>query len=375
MLMLVGCLMFSCCDNEPNTPEGGGDNPGTEERPGENPTPSVPAGNWYAKSYNAGTGETESLVISLSEDGTGTLALTTTSGEKAYTLTYTASGDVIDCQCTSDAENPQTPGAFNLILRSRDGMLYPDSEGFRQFVLSKDENPLYTDTDGKFIENYFKLLHRVWISEDGLNILDFTARQVQTIQLIEASTSKFDYYGKWEFDYKYPRNVLFLNNGTSSAFGGWYIKEVTNKKLVVTGLNTNTTQTFHVGTLSDIPDLTDLYYILTGPDEWVANPEPGDYYNLTFRKDGTFSYSYKDYYSTDLYKGDYTLDGKSFVLNATEGQNIYSQNVTTLDPREFTGKVGRVFGPLSVAFSIDDTYITGNYFSAKYDTTKWKGSR
>ena len=310
-LIMLGLLLCSCSDDEPNTGNDINEKPDTEQDDGNDNTgeslESIIIGDWYAKCYDKENDSKTQLSITFKEDGQGELKY---NSDASYPLTYTIEADEVRCLYHNAADE-----TLNLMLELRNGMLYPTTDGVKQFILSQDYNCLYTNTDGKFIEDYYITLRKLWINDNGMNILDMRDNDIKVIQLTAPHALTYNYFCMGGLECEYPRNIFFINKEIGSM--GWKIDELTDDKLVITGIGTKVTDTYRLGQESDIPSTKNIKDVLVSPEKWENSPyslEVGLTYWFYFEEDGTFRLIRSKYYTVN---GTYKVNGNTLELDCT----------------------------------------------------------
>ncbi len=337
-------LLCACSSDEPvNKPE--------QE---ENKTPVVTPlkhgvllGQWQGSRYVV-TGDTyvreslrsEELYIDFFDKNMGTMTYKGVEGKVSYSFTYNINGNNVECLC-----NPvDAPEEESLVLNLKyDGKyLQVTTPGLDTFVVSKDYCAC-TDRYGNVIKDNDKYLYRIWIHENGKNIMDL--RNMLNIQLKEAGTKKYNFVKKtgklrWEGEWiSYYNNIIFINSfeyieDYSKPFDLIYdarfrVIELTEDKLV---LSSSTLDTYYPGDESDLPQITDVMEVLTFPTKWKCKTR-----SLVFNEDHTCQLTLDNAYKAT---GTYKIDGDKlhfeFDRVEVEGSDDPIEGFVNNQPRKVT---------------------------------------
>lgn len=333
ILILVTVLwvvtLCACSHDEPKTSDG--EQPGTEQPGDEQPEdPDQPSaaveavlGTWTGGRYitDGKNYSREEMELEFQKDG-GTLLFSTWNEnnngktvEKRYDLTYHVADDKIECQCTPAAGEP-----FTLLLDVKEGTLLPQTEGFNQFILKRRKpgaTRVNVDTNGNIIDRSDKSLRKVWLHENGKNILDLV--NMQAVQLAEPASQAYDFYQKFDEWMAQPAGssvlqVSFIPATHSRALHWiWTVLEMTDDRMVL-GSTLNGVQyidVYYATNEAAVPKAEDVAAVLMTTDHWVyIQNYKGDVYRIDLHlyDDGTCTYETQNIF---IAKGTYKLVSSS----------------------------------------------------------------
>lgn len=384
---MLGCLLCACGEDEPKSSGDDDKKPGTEqggEKP-DTPTPVNVKGKWFATCLVNGyvNGDTEALTLYLGQNNSGSLTVDEKKDgykdkQTVYMVEYTLedNGNTIICNCT-DIADPNNH--FTVTLEYRDRCLYPVSSELDKFVFGKEV--VYTNIKGERIQpaKLSELLSRVWVLENGLNIMDLSNfMNPKLYQLDVPKSNECNFYLDCQPVECSIANGFLLNEiNYGRNFGAWWFVEITEDKMVVRGEN-GKVDTYYPGSQSDIPQPTDFRFVLLNPKAWVIGDDDMDRNSectLTFNEDGTFRFERIRTYETS---GTYKLVGDELEMNFTN-VNVYSDINGNTKPVDgfVNGQPCTVKGQLAVYDfgNIGVKIPNGNYkyFSADFRKT-WQAA-
>lgn len=266
MLAFAG-MLFACSDNEPSAPS-------VDDKPDTELMNDI-KGLWTGEYYHyrdAARLSYEGLKISFTSADSGLLTITDVNQHgKTYRFAYKTSGNLITCYAKPYSASNDNGETFVLTVEYLNGMLYPRNNEYKKFILGK--NTVRVEGDGKIIEDQSELLKKVWLHENGLNVLDFASARPQAFQLNGKGRKDYDVYYRWDAwndrTYNYIENSIRLMSDT--FYGLWTIQELTDNKLVLKSLNGKITDTYYAAKPSEVPQLSNVSEILQSPYSWTSN--------------------------------------------------------------------------------------------------------
>lgn len=244
--------------------------------------------------YANGTVKGEHLYIRFKNETEGTMTHEGVEGNVSYTFKYSIVDNKVECVCQSDAAPDEDTFVLNLEYNGE--YLSVTNTGLNTFVVAKNHYAC-TDRYGNVIKDNDKYLHRIWVHENGKNILDL--KNLWNIQLKEAGTKKYNFVNKpdkpiWDYEYAYD-NVLIIGSFEYVSKPDHYkydavfsVIELTENKLV---LSSTTIDTYYPGDESDVPQITDVMEVLTFPTKWKCESR-----SLIFNEDNTCQLSLDNAY-------------------------------------------------------------------------------
>lgn len=170
-----------------------------------------------------------------------------------YKLEFNIVGSKVIGTVNDKNGNPQ-----DVIFKYKDGLLYVESDYFAPAILGCG-NVIYSDSEGIF-EDKSNMVYKVWLHENGMNILDLSDKNLPRIfQLISPRTKKFNYYDIPE-KYTEGKTVYDFVVDTITICGrlnwyAWYVKEVTEDKMILQGFHDNFVDVYYAVTADVLPNV------------------------------------------------------------------------------------------------------------------------
>lgn len=171
--------------------------------------------------------------------GTGTMIVRTDSEEPRYRFNYRITKDKrIVCKAVkTNWAGSVISDTIDMTFEYQDGLLRLDAPERAPVLLGKN-NKVYSDINGIFYRSA-ELLCKVWLHENGLNILDFSSlSDVRVIQLVEPGSEEYNYYDTLRLDastWEEDRESIILFDGYCGSLY-WYIEDLTPERMVLKGL-------------------------------------------------------------------------------------------------------------------------------------------
>lgn len=281
MLIAVLCMAVctSCSDNEPDSPVDTvtkpNDNDPNDKDPGDKNEENDDAqllfvnkisGTWKGKYYdvrrprNAHCIDIEaSFAFTDKKRNRGVGTLKKSGYSFHYAFDFQLQDSVILCKgmsvsgSSSGMDYTDNEKDIVIIFEYHNGMLFVDAPQMPYAYLGKDEEVL-SDINGLMV-NHEDLVYKVWLHENGKNILDFRKGRVPKIfQLVEAGSDKYDY-----FDSMYVGASIYNFLENSIDFHGsmhtlaWTIKEITEDKMILRGQASSFDDVFYAASSDIVP--------------------------------------------------------------------------------------------------------------------------
>ena len=215
----------------------------------------------------------ESLTLTFNSENSGTMVYENVNNRQQNYKIYNIAvdGNTITCTTVSSGSRGVSAELQTMKFEMRGEQLYPVTSGYEKFVLARDAG-YYTDAKGEVIENKIDMLLKLWVNDNGMNIMNLESfSDPEFYQLAGPKSGEVDYYMPFSgpIEYEYLRNVFFIEQNDPPFRGAWEIVELTENTLVVRGGNTKQTDTYHVGSEADIPclgNVADAASLLVGPE-------------------------------------------------------------------------------------------------------------
>lgn len=279
---------------------------------------------WHGSNYIVKdlSWSTDYLYIEFEPDGTGRLDYNCfdKADEDCYfkrgrhDFTYTVNGNTIECAvfknttCKSSADKSCKP----LKLEYLDGKLHVRTPELQPLILGRY---VYVNTEGNIINLTKEAVGKVWINENGKNIIDL--KNDQMLRLKEKGSKNYDFYTSiiWRVsdltpEYSGLRAVQMFY--TCSWCWYWTVLDVTEDTLVLGASvgNKQYIRTYHAYDDANLPKPTDFELIFSNSPMWISGN-----FVLNLKEDGTFTFENYDYFVTS---GKYRVINDNLELNCTE---------------------------------------------------------
>lgn len=211
-----------------------------------------------------------------------------------FTFTYKMYGNKIVCECTPSGYWDDDTQTMQFSFEYRDGLIYPLTDGFTHFILSKKW--MLLEGDGQVIENKKPMLEKIWLSESGLNIMDLTPKSRKVYRLKNKGSKMYTCYTTISLEYfKVERYIKINMYEHDSQF--WSIEELTEDKLVLKSIKDDTVVTYYVADPEIIPTIKDTEEVILSGSTWTGSEIVSLNYGtktdrtFVFNEDGTCTYN------------------------------------------------------------------------------------
>lgn len=192
--------------------------------------------------------------------GTGTMTVSNNGKPEDYKLNFRLIGNKVVAKVSYD-NSVSNDNVIEVIFEYRDGLLYMTSNNFAPIVLGRDWE-IFSDARG-IHKDQSRFVYKVWLHENGMNILDFRSGARRIFQLEAPGSDKYNYYDTFYganaytdecdcFDLYCPTENTIRFDGYASTHS-WDIIEVTEEKMVLQGFRKGITDVFYAASKDILP--------------------------------------------------------------------------------------------------------------------------
>lgn len=141
----------------------------------------------------------------------------------------------------------------NIKFEYREGLLYIDAQDIVPAILGKGKE-VQSDVNG-ILEDKSNLVYKVWLHENGLNILDFrldTGHPARVMQLVESGSFLLNYndYGDKKV-YSYTQKSISFSRSKNDL--AWKIIKLTEDKMILKGYHDNFESVYYAASPDIVP--------------------------------------------------------------------------------------------------------------------------
>lgn len=194
-------------------------------------------------------------------NGVGTMIVNNDGEVSEYKVDFTITRFQVECKATKVDKNSAMSQEENVDIAFvyNNGKLHLRAKNFPRVFLG-NSSTILSDIKGEFNSNP-NMIFQVWLSENGLNILDFRSNYMARVyQLVESGSKECNYYDtSWDnpiLSYSFYRDYAIHFDGFC-AYIGWQISEITPERVVLTRNSVDVV--YNIATKDIIPSGDSVY--------------------------------------------------------------------------------------------------------------------